>query len=87
MKDVDFHVEPEGEGQDTTVFENFGKAAEHALSLSLSGRAVTLDVVIWSNEGAREYGGDDAVERYLEDPDASVFERYEISANCLGRVP
>ncbi len=31
-------------------------------------------------------GGEDAVERYLEDPDASVFERYEIRVNNVGRV-
>lgn len=32
-------------------------------------------------------GGDDAVERYNEDPEASVFERFEINVNAVGRVP
>lgn len=54
----------------------------------LSGRDVKLDILVHSEAGARWVGGDDAVKRYREDPDASVFERYQIrGANFQGRVP
>lgn len=47
----------------------------------------TLDVLVWSKAGVKAFGGDDAVERYEEDPEASVFERYEFKCNMVGRVP
>lgn len=69
------------------VFDNFKDAAAFALSLACSRGEVNLDVLVWGVNGARAYGGDSAVERYLEDPEASVFERFEISVNCAGSVP
>jgi len=84
-EDVEFHVE--AHGRDTRVHETFQEAAADAVSLSVAGLAgVVIDVVIWSEEGARAYGGDDAVERYQEDPDASVFERVTVNADSRGRV-
>lgn len=64
----------------------FAEAAADALQHAIANGSATLDVVIWSEEGARWFGGDDAVEQYREDPEASVFERLEISANSLGRI-
>jgi len=56
--------------------------------VAISGRPrVNLDVLVWNEEGAEWYGGDDAVERYREDPEASVFERFEIKVNPVGMVP
>jgi len=51
-----------------------------------------IDVCIWTIGGARWFGGDDAVEAYREDPDASVFERWVTDRHCsmfdcIGRVP
>jgi hypothetical protein len=84
-KDVEFHVEkPNGE---TDIFKDPDKAAGLAVGIAASGRKATIDVVIWSKAGARAYGGDDGVEQYNEDPEASVFERLEISVNSLGRIP
>lgn len=87
--DVEYHVtDPHGKD---FVFDNFGAMAGAILSDSLSGMdgKYQADVVVWSEAGARFYGGDDAVEQYREDPDASVFERFEveIKTNNLGRVP
>lgn len=43
--------------------------------------------LVWNAQAALEYGGEDALERYREDPEASVFERFEIKVNAIGRVP
>jgi hypothetical protein len=42
---------------------------------------VTIDGVTFKG-----WGGDDAVEVYKEDPDASVSERIKITADSVGRV-
>lgn len=68
-------------------FKSFDEAAGFALAVAISGKEnVHLDVVIWSEAGAFAYGGDDALETYREDPEASVHERFEIKANSQGRV-
>jgi len=59
-------------------------AVEHAIR---TGGPVTLDVIVWSEAGARAYGGDAAAAVYAEDPDASVHDRIVISAFPQGRVP
>jgi hypothetical protein len=83
--DVEYAVEDAGGNE--RVFKTFDEAAGLAVSVALSGSDhVDLDVLIWSEEGAEWYGGDDAVEQYNEDPEASVFERFEISVNAVGRV-
>lgn len=83
--DVEFAVDDAG-GQEK-VFKTFEEAAAFAMAVAMSTGDTVLDVLIWSEAGARAYGGDDAVEQYNEDPEASVFERYEISVNAAGRVP
>lgn len=82
--DVEFAVD-DASGRER-IFKTFDEAAGFAVSLAASGRTVDLDVLIWSVAGARAYGGDDAVELYNEDPEASVFERLEITVNSVGRV-
>lgn len=69
------------------IFNTFDEAAAFALSLAISRGDATLDVLIYSEDGAEWYGGDDAVDRYNEDPEASVFERIEIEVNNAGMVP
>jgi hypothetical protein len=83
-KDVEFAVDDASGNQ--RIFDTFDAAAGFAVSLAASGRTVALDVLIWSEAAARAWGGDDAVESYREDPDASVFERIEITANPVGRI-
>lgn len=84
-KDVEFHVK--ASGRDTRTHTTFPEAAADAVSLSVAGLTdVVIDVIIWSEEGARAFGGDDAVERYQEDPDASVFERVTVNADSKGRI-
>lgn len=69
------------------VFDTFDAAAGYAVAVAVSGKEnVSIDVLVWSEIGARHYGGDDAVESYEEDPDASVFERIEIKVNLAGRI-
>lgn len=59
------------------------RAVERAL---FHGRPVALDVVAWSEDGARAFGGDDAVAVYREDPDASVHDRIMVTAASQGRI-
>jgi hypothetical protein len=82
--DVEYAVN-DASGKERT-FKTFDEAAGFALSMAVSRGETDLDVLIWSEEGAEWYGGDDAVEQYNEDPEASVFERFEISVNAVGRV-
>lgn len=83
--DVEYAVD-DAQGRERT-FKTFDEAAGFAVAMASSGGVVHLDILIWSEEGAYWYGGDDAVEQYNEDPEASVFERLEVSAESVGRVP
>lgn len=83
--DVEYAVE-DGSGQER-IFKTFDEAAGFVLTMAVSSGESTLDVLVWSEEGAEWYGGSDAVDAYNEDPEASVFERYEITVNAVGRVP
>ncbi len=70
------------------IFKTAAEASGFAVSISLSGREnVYIDVLVYSREGAEWYrGSSDGGDEYDEDPDASVFERIEIRADCQGRV-
>lgn len=83
-KDLEFHVDtPSG----TKVVKNFNEATGLAVSLAAStGQEVKLDVVAWSRSAARHYAGDDGVQMYEEDPEASVFDRIVIRAESKGRI-
>lgn len=84
-KDVEFHVTDAG--GHTRVFDTFDEAAGFAISLAASdGRAHNIDVLIYSKAGARWWGGDDAVEEYESDPDASVSDRITVRAEDVGRI-
>jgi hypothetical protein len=84
-KDVDYAVD-DASGREV-IFKTADEAAGFAVSVALSGRSpVYIDVLIYSRAGAKFYGGDDAVEQYDEDPEASVSERIRIKAESEGRV-
>jgi hypothetical protein len=83
--DVEYAVE-DASGKER-IFDTFNEAAGFAVSIAISRGESDLDVLVWSEEGARFHGGDDAVDQYREDPEASVFERYEIRVNAVGMVP
>lgn len=83
-KDVEYAVDDASGHQRT--FKKFDEAAGFALSMAISRGETDLDVLIWSVAGARWYGGNDAVAQYHEDPEASVFERFEIRVNAAGRI-
>jgi hypothetical protein len=87
--DVEFHVEPAGgrAGASVHISKTWADACEVAVIGGIIGNRMHIDVVVWSESGARWYGGSDAVEQYREDPEASVFERYELRVNAVGRVP
>ena len=85
MKDVEFAVDDASGHQ--RIFKSFDKAAGFAVSLAAGdGREHDVDVLVGSKAGARAFAGDDGVEQYLEDPDASVFERIIVQAEARGRV-
>jgi hypothetical protein len=84
-KDVDFAVDDASGAQ--KIFGAFAEACALAVTLAAcDGRPHNVDVLIHSKAGARAFGGDDCVENYLEDPDASVSERIEVRAEAKGRV-
>jgi len=83
-KDVNFEVT--SPNRSSASYKTFAEAASQALMAAASSGSATLDIIVWSASGARWLGGDDAVERYREDPDASVFERYQIKVNAQGRI-
>jgi hypothetical protein len=83
-KDVEYAVE-DCSGQ-CRYFDTFDAAAGFAVAVGCSGRDVYIDVLVSSESGARFLQGDDGVDEYREDPDASVFERIEIKVNPTGRV-
>lgn len=85
-KDVEYAVPSAGIGRDGN-FKTFDEAAAHAVIIALTRGKADIDVLIWSKAGANFYGGDEAVEQYNEDPEASVFERFEVRVNAVGRVP
>lgn len=83
--DVEYAVD-DWQGKER-IFKTFDEGAAFAMEIAMSRGEAVLDVLIWSEEGAEWYGGDDAVDQYNEDPEASVFERFEIRVNAVGRVP
>ena len=84
--ELEFHVNDE-RGQGATIFTNFDKAAGFALSQACyTGNEIQIDVVTWTKAAARAWGGDNSVEIYEEDPDASVHERIIIKAESIGRI-
>ena len=85
-KDVEYAVESY-DGREK-IFRSFQDACSHAVTMSVShGKYVNIDILVWSKQGARSLYGDEGVEQYLEDPEASVFERIVIQAESVGRVP
>ncbi len=86
--DVEFAVDDGGEER---IFHTFEEAAGFAATIALAGgrrpSGVFVNVLIFSEDGALWYGGDDAFDAYEEDPDASVFERIRIKAENEGMVP
>jgi hypothetical protein len=87
-KDVEFVVEQSGGREDSKVYKSFDEAAGMAVVKSLaSGKTYYLDVIIWSEAGARWYGGGAAVDDYRDDPEASIFERIVVKADSRGRIP
>lgn len=84
-KDVEYAVD-DASGNER-IFKTFDEAAGFAISVGASGKSpVNLDVLVSSEAGAKHVAGSEGVERYREDPDASVFDRLEISVNYVGHV-
>lgn len=68
------------------AYSTFDEALSYAFSVALSVGKATIDVLVYGEEGAEAFGGGDAVGEYREDPEASIFRRFEIEARDLGRV-
>ena len=83
-KDVEYAVEDSSGNE--RIFKTFDEAAAFALSMAISNGEADLDVLIYSTWGAKFYGGTDAVAQYKEDPESSVFERFNITVNNAVRV-
>lgn len=89
-KDLEFMVKaPWKGGPHESYYKRFADAMMQAAALSISrgGEPVYVDVLTWSQSAARAWGGDDAVEVYQFDPEASVHERIVVTAESHGRIP
>ena len=85
--DVEFSTGGKGVDRER-IFDTWEEACASAIELSLYfGTPWNLDVLVYSDKGANWWGGESAVEEYREDPDASVFQRFVINADGVGRVP
>ena len=84
MQEVEYIV---ATGNSERVFGDFDEALSFAFAAALSVGKVIIDVLVYSEEGAKAFGGDDAAAEYREDPEASVFRRVELTVNDMGRVP
>jgi hypothetical protein len=84
-KDVDFEVSA---GEKTQHTKDWSEAVLLAVAFSASrgGEEAVVDVVVHSKAGAKHWLGDDGVEQYEEDPEASVFQRVSIRAVDKGRI-
>ncbi|MDX2023256.1 MAG: hypothetical protein SF187_23685 [Deltaproteobacteria bacterium] len=82
--DVEYVVDCRGTQR---IYGTFDEALSAAFGVAVSSGRAQLDVLIYSEEGAEVFGGDSAVDEYNEDPEASVFRRFEIKVNDRGRVP
>lgn len=69
--DVDYAVSSGRRGDTDFTLKTFDEAAAK----------------VHSRAGARFVSGDDGAAQYDEDPEASVFERFQIRVNAQGRVP
>ena len=84
-KDVEFAVD-DATGRQRT-FKKMDEAVMFAVGLAMSdGRPHNVDVLVYSAAGARWYGGDDGVQDYKADPEASVHDRIVIKAESKGRI-
>jgi hypothetical protein len=81
--DVEYVV---GAGGRERAYSTFDEALAAVFSVALSEGPTNLDVLVYSEEGAEAFGGDSAVDEYREDPEASVFRRFEIEVRDAGRV-
>lgn len=85
-KDVEFAVN-DASGRER-IYKDFDSAAGFAVAVAnATGRPTNLDVLVFSEAGARALFGDPGVEIYREDPEASVFQRIVVRADDQGRVP
>ena len=66
---------------------SWADACVRALNIAAAEGEAIIDVLIFGPEGAKAWGGDDAVEEYEEDPEASVFQRLRVRVCDEGRVP
>lgn len=81
---VEFVVE--GPGRPSHYFSTFREASVKAVEVAAANGEAFLDVIVHSEAGARWYGGDAAVDRYNEDPEASVFDRFVVKIDYQGTI-
>lgn len=87
-KDVEFQISETGRHDLTQLtVDRFDEAVARATIMSMTtGSRMYIDVLVYSEAGARALEGDEGVEQYREDPEASVFKRITIKAEDHGRV-
>jgi hypothetical protein len=83
-KDLEFAVD-DASGKER-IFKSWPEACGFAVALSASGRKVNIDVLAGSEAAAKAWSGDEGVEQYREDPEASVFDRITVRAESIGRI-
>ena len=85
-KDVEFAVD-DNQGEEH-IFKTFEEAVAFAGRLALTTTVrINLDVLVYSREGAKWWGGIDGAQDYDDDAEASVFDRLHVKVTSQGRVP
>ena len=69
------------------AYPTFDEALIYAFSVAISAGQARIDVLVYGQEGTDAFGGHEAVADYRENPDASVFRRFELEVRDLGQVP
>lgn len=80
---VDFLVDERTSGRQRS-FDSFDEAAAFAVQEALHKEKAYVDICVYDAASARVVGLEEA---YKLDPDASVHERVEITANVKGSIP
>ena len=82
-KHIEFEVE--AKKGDDRYYDTFGEAAADALATSATtGKAVYLNVLVYDSVGARQWAGEDGVERFDSTAATYVFDRFKVNAVSQG---
>lgn len=88
-REIEFQVDAvDSRATDKTwYFKAWPEACAMAVRLAATdGRSYHVDVLCYGEDGAKAWAGEEGIERYRDDPEASVFDRIVVKAESFGRI-